>query len=200
MQEKLRKIFLSEDLKSIKIKIYISLVLSILTKLYFKLIFPFGSLNGNIFEDLFYNFFLICSVLSCILIIFALYSLSKLSHTHLLRNYIIWAFSFWILNFITGNVVLFYARFYFGYYCSIVFVPTLIALYFGFLYYKELFKINNKKLFWYSFGLLVIVVMANFAIPLSFLIMAELGLDETYLSIPAIFELAFIVFISFGCS
>lgn len=35
MQEKLGKIFLSEDLKSIKIKIYISLVLSILTKLYF---------------------------------------------------------------------------------------------------------------------------------------------------------------------
>lgn len=80
------------------------------------------------------------------------------------------------------------------------FVPTLIALYFGFLYYKKLFKISNKKLFWYSFGLLVTVVMAKFAIPLSFLIMAELGLDETYLSIPAIFELAFIVFISFGCS
>lgn len=199
MQEKLGKIFLSEDLKSIKIKIYISLVLSILTKLYFILIFSFGSLigslNGNIFEDLFHNFFLICSVFSCILIIFALYSLSKLSHTHLLRNYIIWAFSFWILIFITGNVVIFYARFYFGYYVVLFFVPpTLIALYFGFLYYKELFKISNKKLFWYCFGLLVIVVMAKFAILLSFLIMAELGLDETYLSILAIFELAFIVF------
>lgn len=92
MQEKLGKIFLSEDLKSIKIKIYISLVLSILTKLYFKLIFPFGSLNGNIFKDLFYNFFLIYSVFSCILIIFALYGFSKLSYTHLLRNYIILRF------------------------------------------------------------------------------------------------------------
>lgn len=131
MQEKLRKIFLSEDLKSIKIKIYISLVLSILTKLYFKLIFPFGSLNANIFVDLSYDLFY--SVFSCILIIFALYGFSKLSYTHLLRNYIILRF------FITFCII-------------------------------KIFK-SNKKLF----GIILLVI-------------------------PAIFELAFIVFISFGCS
>lgn len=42
--------------------------------------------------------------------------------------------------------------------------------------------------------MLVIVVMTKFTIPLSFLIMDKLGLDEAYLSIPAIFELAFMVF------
>lgn len=162
MQEKLRKIFLSKELSlnSIKIKIYINLVFNILSLLYYNLFIP-DDFNKN-FNQIEIMQIIIYYVVFClvpfILMILALYNLSKLSHTPLLGKYIFFTIFLYVFMFSLTYV---YVREYsVGY--IVAFVLALFTLGFAFLYFDKLFRISGEKLFLYCFYLWILAVVAMF--------------------------------------
>lgn len=130
-------------------------------------------------------YYVVFCLVPFILMILALYNLSKLSHTALLGKYIFFIIFLYVFMFSLAYV---YAREYnVGY--IIAFVLALFTLGFAFLYFDKLFKISGEKLFLYCFYLWVLAVVAMFIYYFcsSFSPSFETRLDIYYLSIYNIF-------------